>query len=158
MANDIKYIPMKPGQEPQIFDLINSVFNEFVAQHFLKEGRDEFLKYIHPKALTERSQSNPLNIIATQNQNPIGYIEIRDYNHISLFFVTKKFQHKGIGKELLRRTIYQCLQNDPKLQKITVNASPNSVPAYKKIGFTPQEPEKLKNGIRYTPMELNIKN
>ena len=73
MAYEIKYLPMKPGQEPQIFTLIVSVFDEFVAPFFLQEGRDEFLNYIDPKALTERKQSNPLNIVALKNQNPICF-------------------------------------------------------------------------------------
>ena len=147
---------METGQEIQIFNLIVTVFDEFVAPYFLEQGRDEFLKYIDPKALTERSKSNPLNIVAIQNQNPIGYIEFRDDNHVSLFFVAKEFQRKGIGKELLRRSVDQCLQKKPNLQKITVNASPKSVPAYKKMGFSAEGYEQIKNGIRFAPMTLNL--
>ena len=89
MPNEIKYLPMEPGQEIQIFNLIVTVFGELVAPYFLEQGRDEFLKYIDPKALTERSKSNPLNIVAIQNQNPIGYIEF-----LSLLFIPIKL-YKG---------------------------------------------------------------
>ena len=154
MANEIKYAPMKPGQETQIFDLIVAIFNEFMAPYFSGEGKNEFLRYVDPKSLTERS--NPLNIVALQNQKPIGYIELRDQNHVSLLFVAKEFQRKGVGKELIRQSIDLCLQKMPGLQKITANASPKSVPAYKKMGFISEGREQIKNGVRSVPMALNL--
>jgi hypothetical protein len=39
-----------------------------------------------------------------------------------------------------------------------VNASPNSVPAYKKLGFIEEGYEQIKNGIRFAPMALNLVN
>ena len=158
MVNEINYMSMISGQEARIFNLISTVFDEFVETYFLEEGRNEFLKYIDPNSLKERSQSNHINIVALQNQNPIGFIEIRDYNHVSLFFVAKEFQLKGIGKELFRRSVDLCLQKNSELQKITVNASPNSVPAYKKLGFIEEGYEQIKNGIRFAPKALNLVN
>jgi predicted GNAT family N-acyltransferase len=158
MVNEINYMSMKSGQEARIFNLISTVFDEFVEKYFLEEGRNEFLKYIDPNSLKERSQSNHINIVALQNQNPIGFIEIRDYNQVSLFFVAKEFQRKGIGKELIRRSVDLCLQKKSELQKITVNASPNSVPAYKQLGFIEEGYEQIKNGIRFAPMALNLVN
>ena len=142
---------MKSGQEARIFNLISTVFDEFVETYFLEEGRNEFLKYIDPNSLKERSQSNHINIVALQSQSPIGFI-------VCLFFVAKEFQRKGIGKELFRRSVDLCLQKKSELQKITVNASPNSVPAYKKLGFIEEGYEQIKNGIRFAPMALNLVN
>jgi predicted GNAT family N-acyltransferase len=37
-----------------------------------------------------------------------------------------------------------------------LNSSPYARSFYKKIGFIDTDTEQVKNGIRYTPMELNI--
>ncbi|MBU9737013.1 GNAT family N-acetyltransferase [Diplocloster agilis] len=38
-----------------------------------------------------------------------------------------------------------------------LNSSPYAVPIYKKLGFRNTDTEQLMNGIRYTPMKINIK-
>lgn len=45
----------------------------------------------------------------------------------------------------------------PDMRKISVNSSPNAVTAYQKIGFKDIEEEKIVNGIRFLPMELEIR-
>lgn len=40
--------------------------------------------------------------------------------------------------------------------KIKLNSSPYARSFYNKIGFVDTDIEQVKNGIRYTPMELNI--
>ena len=42
------------------------------------------------------------------------------------------------------------------VNKIKLNSSPYAISFYKKIGFIATDKEKIKNGIRYTPMELII--
>jgi len=40
----------------------------------------------------------------------------------------------------------------PDGEGLTVNSSPNAVPAYIRMGFSPTGPEEVRNGIRFTPM------
>jgi len=147
---------MKPGEESEVFDLVFRTFSEFIAPHYSRAGILEFLKYIRPAHLLERLKKDHFALLATAQRKIVGTIEVRGRNHISLLFVDKPFQKKGIARELLRRTLRICLKEGPHLSKITVNASPNSVKIYKKLGFRPKDSERVKNGIRYTPMALEL--
>jgi len=121
MKNRIECGIMNPGEEDQVIDIVTSTFNESVAPEYSDEGIAEFRKYANAEALAERSLSNHFTIIAKQNHRPIGIIEIRDYKHVSIFFVRKYFQNMGVGKTLLRKAIDICLKNRPELKKLTVN-------------------------------------
>lgn len=147
---------MKPGEESEVFDLIFRTFTEFIAPHYSGAGILEFMKYIRPGFLLERLQKDHFFLLATAQRKIIGIIEVRGNSHISLLFVDKQFQQRGIARELLRRTLRICLKKKPDLSKITVNASPNSVRIYQRLGFRPAGSEQVKRGIRYTPMTLTL--
>lgn len=154
MADQIVYEFMKPGEEKPVIDLVISVFDEFVAPEFSSEGIEEFKKYADAEALAHRANSGSFIIIARNGSNPVGVIEIRDYNHVAMLFVSKQFQRQGIARALVRKAIEICLRRQPDLHKITVNSSPNSIHAYEKMGFISTSDEQISNGIRFIPMEL----
>jgi GNAT superfamily N-acetyltransferase len=151
---DIVYEPLKLGEEKQVIDLVLSVFDEFVAPLYVNEGIVEFRRYANMEALAKRSQAYSFVLIAKVNADPIGIIEMTDYSHVAMLFVRRSFQKQGIGKALVRKTIDNCLKHRPDLRKITVNASPNSVSAYKKMVFNADEDEQIANGIRFTAMGM----
>jgi ribosomal protein S18 acetylase RimI-like enzyme len=147
---------MKPGEESEVFDLVFRTFTEFIAPHYSRAGVLEFLKYIRPGYLLERLQKDHFFLLATAQRKIIGIIEVRESSHISLLFVDRQFQQRGIARELLRRAFRMCLKKKPDLSKITVNASPNSVRIYQRLGFRPAGSEQVKRGIRYTSMTLTL--
>jgi predicted GNAT family N-acyltransferase len=49
-----------------------------------------------------------------------------------------------------------CLKNNPTIQKITVNSSPNAIKAYVKMGFKSEGEEQCINGINFVPMSLDL--
>jgi len=152
----VKYRLMKPGEESEVFDVVFRTFSEFVAPHYSRAGILEFLKYIRPGSLLGRLQKDHFVLLATARRKIVGMIEVRGNRHVSLLFVDKQFQKRGIARELLRRTLRICLKEQPDLSKITVNASPNSVKIYKQLGFRQESPEQIKQGIRFTPMALHL--
>jgi len=152
----VKYRLMKPGEESKVFDLVFRTFNEFIAPHYSQAGILEFLKYIRPSSLLGRLQKDHFVLVATAQRKIIGIIEVRGNSHISLLFVEKPFQKRGISRELVRRALQICLEGKSDLSKITVNASPNSVKIYKHLGFRQEGPEQIKEGIRFTPMGLEL--
>jgi len=147
---------MKPGEESEVFDLVFRTFSEFIAPHYSRAGILGFLKYARPSSLLGRFQKDHFVLVATAQKKIIGIIEVRGNSHISLLFVDKPVQKRGIARELLRRTLRICLKEKPDLSKITVNASPNSVGIYKRLGFRPAGPEQVKKGIQFTPMTLEL--
>ncbi len=156
MKNPIYYEPMVSGEESQIVDFVLSIFDEFVAPLYSSEGVAEFREYADKEALAARSKTNSFTLIAKINSEPIGMIEMINYNHVAMFFVKKTFQRQGVGKALLKKAIDICRKHLPDLRKITVNASPNSLPAYMRMGFIAHDGEQMANGIRFTNMELTL--
>jgi GNAT superfamily N-acetyltransferase len=153
----ISFREMIPGEETDVVDLVLNVFSEFVAPHFSEGGILEFKKFVNTSALEERFQSGNPIIVALFKNEIIGVIEIRDNSHIALLFVGKPYQKKGVAKKLFGEVIKICREKNPDIQKFTVNSSPNAYAAYQKFGFKGENAIKTVNGIRFIPMEFELK-
>ena len=152
----IIFRPMRQGEETLVVDLVLAVFDEFVAPQYAQEGVQEFKKFVNSDALIQRLKAGNIVLVAVSGQSINGVIEMRENSHVALLFVKKSHQRQGIAKELIRRSIGICRKRNPNLTSITVNASPNAFEAYKKCGFHGIGREKVKNGIRFIPMELAL--
>ena len=156
MEQCILYRAIKHGEEIEVFNMIRKTFNEFISPNYTDEGIDEFMKYIDPNNITNRLKKNHFIVVATDQENILGIIEVRNYSHISLYFVDESYQGYGIGRELSEISIERCKMQNQNLEKITVNSSPYAINIYKKLGFKQVESEKTIHGIRFIPMELDL--
>jgi predicted GNAT family N-acyltransferase len=154
----MQYRLMNPGEEAEVCNLVNHVFDKFVAPHYVEAGIQEFRKYIDPAALQQRSQENHFVLVAVTPDKIVGTIEIRDHCHVCLLFVDQQFQGRGISRELLHRALKICRQCKPELTQVSVNSSPNAVPIYERLGFQQTSPEQTVNGIRFVSMVLELSN
>jgi len=153
------YRAMKASEEQQVCDLVVRVFHDFVAPLYSPEGIQEFLSYAaDPGLLRDRLLANRFVLVAELQGRVLGAIEVRNSDHVSLFFVDGELQQKGIGKKLWRTALDTCLANRPDLARITVHSSPNAVEAYQRLGFQVEGPEQTVNGIRFVPMALAVGN
>ncbi len=148
--------PMRSGEETSVVDLVERVFNEFIAPLYTQEGVAEFFKYAQADALAQRSQNNHFVLLAVAADDPVGMIEIRDYGHVSMLFVDRAFQRQGLGRALLQQALNECRRHRPDLHQVTVHAAPNSIAAYERLGFRAVRPEQVNHGIRFTPMVLEL--
>jgi GNAT superfamily N-acetyltransferase len=154
----ITYRAMKAGEERDVCRLVARVFADFVAVLYTPQGVREFLTYAADfDQLRERLQANHFVLVAETQGRIVGAIEMRNCDHISLFFVDGELQRNGIGKQLWRRALITCLSNRAEVPKITVHSSPNAVEAYQKLGFQVEGPEQTENGIRFIPMALPVR-
>jgi GNAT superfamily N-acetyltransferase len=142
------------GQENEISDLVRSVFDEFIGFKYSKKGNEVFHDFIDPQNILERYQSGNIILIYLINNKIAGVIEVRDNYHICLFFVHKDLQGKGIGRKLFDEIKYTLRG---KTDFVDVNASPNSVTVYSKLGFKIIDYQKDENGMIYTPMKYEYK-
>ena len=151
------YRAMNAGEEQQVCDVVVRVFHEFVAPLYSAAGVQEFLTYgADPDQLRGRLLSNHSVLVAEIQGRIVGVIEVRDSDHISLFFTDGEAQRKGIGRELWRRALDACVSSQPDVARITVNSSPNAVEAYQKLGFQVEGAEQTVNGIRFVPMAFAV--
>ncbi len=153
--DSISYRPMAMGEEPQVFELVERVFNEFVRDDFPREGIEEFFRAAGSMIFDHSADHSVL--VAVALDKVVGMIDMKDNRHISLFFVDKAHHGKGIGRGLLHHAIERCLLRAPENGSIDVNASLYSVPIYEKFGFRRTKPEQTINGIRFVEMVKSLK-
>lgn len=142
---------------PGLIDLVEKVFDERISHLYTREGAATFKGFIKLPEMEERMKRNYWALIAENGDLEIlGTIFLKNRDHINLFFVRTDSERIGIGKALLNKAIKTIKEEDPSIEKITVNSSPNAVDAYGRLGFTITGEEKVLHGIRFIPMELLI--
>jgi GNAT superfamily N-acetyltransferase len=151
---DIQYRHIKRGEESAVAALVEAVFMAHVAPLYTPEGVEEFLGYAEVSEFTRRLQREHVILVAETDAQIVGMIELREQRHISLLFVADAYQGRGIASEMLARAIQLCRRVNPDLRALTVHASPNAAPIYRRLGFVPSAEEQVVHGIRYTPMTL----
>ena len=147
---------MQSGEEKAVCELVARVWDEFVAPQCSQEGLQEFMRYVAPELLRNRSESDHFVLLAVLEDELVGMVEVRQNRHLSLLFVDKAFQRRGIAKELFRRALEACTGVHGTLDKITVNSSPNAVGAYQRMGFVDTGPEYVRNGVPMVPMVYHV--
>jgi len=124
------------------------VFMQFEAPEYPADGIEEF-----KNALKNPNYIDKLTYyVTTDKAKVIGMLATRkEGSHIALFFVHPDYQNKGIGKELFKRALAKCPN-----QEMTVFSAPYAVQIYKALGFEQTDVEQVDNGIRFYPMKIII--
>lgn len=144
-----------PGEEKEIYSLVKTVFDEFVAPDYNWEGNSFFTDYIQPEKIIERFlDKEEIIITAKADGSIIGVLDARAKSHISLLFVAKEFQGKRVSSLMLDAFLQKLSKFA--ITEITVHASPGSVKVYESLGFKGGMELKDNNGMRYLPMYRNI--
>lgn len=147
---------LRPEEAGVVAALVEVSFRRYVAPYFGSQGEATFLSYASADGLRERLALGHWSLVAYQDQRPVGMIEVRDNCHVALFFVTPDRQRQGIGRQLLEHALTECRRRRPGLCAVDVNASPNAVDAYRKLGFRATDSFQEQDGIRYRPMQLTL--
>lgn len=142
---------------PAAVVLIREGYDRFVAHDYTPEGTVRFYEYASEEALSARIEGGAhFSMVAVADGELIGIIEMKDFNHCSLFFVKARFHGKGIGRWLFEEAVAHCRFNNTKLDTIGVNSSPYAVPVYKRLGFKSIGTLEEENGIVYQPMVCQL--
>ncbi len=132
------------------------VFSEFVAHEYPQEGIDTFKEFIQPEELQKMIENEKIFMLGCFDMGKlVGAVAIMDFCHVSLLFVDKEYQCKGIAKALFTKALELCIQKNPELCEMTVNSSIYAVPIYKKLGFNITGEPATNNGITFVPMKRN---
>ncbi len=154
-ASQIRF--MESGEEAQVCKLVEHVFSESDAQDFSQQGVSEFLSYANPVRMAERvAQDLSFVLVAANADELVGMIEIRNYNHIALLFISDGHQRQGLASQLIEKAIDLCREKNPALRRITVNAAPSALPVYAHWGFHPIGDLMELDGIPFTQMALDF--
>lgn len=144
----------------EAIDLVNQVFNEFIAEDYSPEGNKTFNDYLEYKLeeIAEDITSGHKKLWGFyENNSIIGVIGTCNHFHISLMFVHKDHHNKKIATQLFNEVVAD-LKNEKYQTPIvlTVNSSPYAVKIYERLGFKATDGEQENKGIRFTPMKMTI--
>ena len=154
----LEYREIKQEELPETLNLVRKVFDEFEAPYYSEEGVASFYKFIDIDNMSEQHSNSSLYFYGCfVNDIIVGMIAVKDFIHISLLFVDKQYHKQGIARNLFDHIIQICREKNPCLKVITVNSSPYAVEVYHKFGFFDVSSEQVMDGIRFTPMKLNLR-
>lgn len=141
----------------QALELVWQVFQICDSDDYEELGVKTFQHFIRYENMEEMMDSGELVFFGAYDSNRlVGVIAMRSGFHISLLFVDCEYQRQGVAKRLVRRASAFCIERNPMLRYITVNASPYGLPAYLAMGFQPLSEELKKEGMRYTLMRISL--
>ena len=138
----------------QALDLVNQVFNEFVAVDYSEQGIksfDDYLKIKYDEVLSDIKSGHKKMWGYYQDNEIIGIIATRDVSHIALMFVSKQYHRKGIARQLFGHVLSE-ISDHKEVTQITVNSSLYAVSAYERLGFIKTDEQQEKDGVIYIPM------
>ncbi|MCL1827601.1 MAG: GNAT family N-acetyltransferase, partial [Candidatus Cloacimonetes bacterium] len=135
MENNITFGYLKINEINQYSDMINAIFDEFVGKDYSEEGNRTFNDFTEPKNVLDRFNKELCKFfIAKCNNEIIGVLETKNNDHISLYFVKKKYHKQGIGRKLFQ-IFMDTIKDDVEIKAISVNSSIYAEKIYSKLGF-----------------------
>lgn len=149
---------LRPEELEAALELEMDTFLRFEAPDYGPEGVDTFRRDIIDNPQFHEDCRNGKNRIwgAVDGDKLVGIFGMRGKSHICLVFTHHAYHRRGVASAIFRKLLADVRQEDPQLQKITLNSSPYGKPFYLKVGFQMVEAEKTINGIRFTPMEYYL--
>ncbi|KAF0812045.1 hypothetical protein IGB42_03587 [Andreprevotia sp. IGB-42] len=133
--------------------LVHHTFDVAVAPRLEQAGRATFYAYALADAIADRDADSHLTLVAERDGKVLGMVQFKLPDHLCMLFVEPAEQGRGLGRALTEAAIAKACAFYPALSIITVNASPNAVPAYLRFGFVATSGEQIVNGIRFVAMQ-----
>lgn len=134
----------------EISDLVKRIYLKYNSKIDTEEGIKNILIFISAENMRLRFfiEGALMLVARDENKKIIGVIELRNFEHISLFFVDDKYFKLGIGKKL-----FEEAKNIFGTEKYSVNASDYGLEFYKKLGFIQiTDSIKIEKGVHFYPM------
>ena len=147
--------PIMKHEWDSAMQLAWDTFLIFEAPEYSIKGVHNFKSFVRDPLLKRMyTYGEYVAIGAFDNKNIVGILGVRNANHVSLLFVDKDYQRMGIARALLNRYFKDA--RIAGIDHVTVNSSPYAVGFYHRIGFVKLSEETEKDGIRFTPMRMEL--
>lgn len=133
--------------------LVWEVFAQDVAPAYPPEGVAQFQRFIKYDHIIQLYRKQEMYFFgAFQDGELCGTIAVKNSGHVSLFFIKKEWQGQGIGR-MLFQAMHDFCAIQLRVSRLTVNAAPNAVAVYQRLGMYQTKEEQMADGIRFVPME-----
>mgnify|MGYP001826618150 FL=1 len=135
--------------------LIRTLSRRFITGAFSARGEEFLLDTMTPAAIQKLMQDGYRYHVAVVEGSVVGVIAMRDNRHLYSLFVAESHQRQGIARKLWQVAMEACLI-DGNEGEFTVNSSEYAQEVYKRLGFVVQPGPRIKNGVVFYPMSLQV--
>ena len=151
-----RIIPLRSKDWDMAMQLAWDTFLVYEAPEYSPEGVKNFHEFVKGDELKNMFALDEYRAWGAYDEDDtlVGILGIRKHWHISLLFVESRLHHQGIATALLKTAMEEAYGEG--VSQMTVNSSPYAVEFYHKFGFTDMDREKTTDGIRYTPMCIEL--
>lgn len=147
--------PIHRSEWDMAMQLCWDTFLVYEAPEYDPEGVKHFNEFVKGDELRNMFAMGEYYAFGAYRDNVIvGVLGIRKHWHISLLFVEPSLHHQGIATALLKRGFLEAKKAG--IKELTVYSSPYARDFYHKIGFVDIDNEKTADGIRFTPMKIEL--
>ena len=153
--DSFKIRPIMNNEWEEAMRLAWDTFLIFEAPDYSLRGVYNFKNFVRDPLLKKMfTYGEYIAIGAFIDERIVGILGVRNVNHVSLLFVDRDHHHQGIGTSLINKYFADARREG--ITHVTVNASPYAVGFYHRIGFMDVREEIEKDGIRFTPMRMEL--
>lgn len=111
-------------------------FSDFQAEGCSEETIDEFWSSIDHEYMIQQYGDGTIRFWgAFEDDFMVGVCAIREMRQVELLYVDAQYHRLGIGTSLLKKAVMDTKEIALDMDRISVNASPYSVPFFKAMGF-----------------------
>jgi GNAT superfamily N-acetyltransferase len=143
-----------PDDAPAIAIMMRRVVRRWILPDQSRKAGAAFMLRITTKSLREKIIMGQRVHLAYLDDVLVGISGMRDDSHLVHFFVSTRYQGRGIAGRLWRRTMRDAIRRAG-TRCFTLNATRVAVPIYLHLGFRALGPEQVAHhGLRVTPMEM----
>mgnify|MGYP002526499281 CR=1 FL=1 len=139
----------------EISQLISRNAKLLLNDDFDGDGLDFFLNTVSRQSITEYMDQGFMYLVAETASEIVGVVAIKDHRHLFHLFVDINHHNKGIAKKLWLDIFADSLQKRNG-GVFTLNSTSYALAVYEHWGFVKTDDMQMRQGIRYTPMELAV--
>ncbi len=153
---EFKIRPLKKSEWDLAMQLAWDTFLIYEAPEYDPEGVRNFHEFVKGEELRNMFMLGEYRAWGAFDKEDVivGILGIRKHWHISLLFVEPALHHQGIATALLKTAFLDAASEG--VTELTVFSSPYATGFYHKAGFTDTDDEKERDGIRFTPMKIEL--
>jgi GNAT superfamily N-acetyltransferase len=142
----------EPADALLMSDLMDRLLRKYVVKDCSADGRRALLASVSPDALRALMDEGYHYHVAATGADVFGVVAMRDAGHLHHLFVADALRGGGLGRRLWEAARDAICIHGTAPPIFTVNAFPNGVGFFRKLGFLETGPEEDRSGIRIQPM------
>ena len=157
MPHDVLRIRVaRPDDARAIGVLSRRVVRRWVVPDQPRKAGRELLSRLAAKVLRQKMYEGQRFHLAYFGDVLVGVAAMRDDSHLIHFYVSTRYQGRGIARRLWQRALRDAVRRAG-TRRFTLNATRCALPVYLHLGFRADGAERLSPaGVLTTPMTLRV--